>query len=947
MVAFIDSSDVGISRRQSGWGGPFRVALLGLILLLVGSGCGLEKNQTSQESAERQKEDFVTKPAVIYPGVFKDEAQNNRTKPGHWVLGSYRVTANNFDVTGRMLASGMSSLNKVALLGNTAYFPESARPFSLTKGQEKNLEVVLFLPRLDESKTSSRVRFSLQGPSGLELVGGVENSLFLRPHQFHFLILAKEQDKYRYVRSLDCTQLPIALDATSFVNTSSFYKVVYPTPGQPLPLGPSALTWTTTAYVLWDNLDPDALTSAQQQALIDWLHFGGQIIINGPGSMGNLSQSFLGPYLPASFGEVRNLAGSDFSEFNTYWATPMRLNKARRWELNIPQNIPMLGVDLKLQPGANYVIGTGGLVAERRLGRGRIVVTGFSLSDPRFAKWEGCSSFFHNALMGKPPRAFESVVDNLVTFRFITEKNCSIFTPMVGSTLRFISRDLGRPGMVVPLTFIADDMASDLDENSEPRRREKFSVPLIDDNSAEIDAKNHLYFGGFGSDALGGTGVWNDEFGVAAAARENLSQLAGINPPKPDFVLKMLGVYLLVLVPLNWLFFRLLGRVEWAWLAMPVISILGAVTVIRLAALDIGFLRSQTQIGFLELHGGYSRGHLTEYSALYSSLSTIYTIKFEEPVGFALPLTPKSKKESEFAERGRAFQLDQRTEFRARNFLVNSNSTGMLHCETMTDVGGTIAWSTADGADYVENTTPINLQGAGVIRRLPEGNVQISWLGDFAAGSRRQLQWREAATENWYEPWYEQECFISLNRIAREIWNELPRSAADPSSVELTELLLWPRLAGISRPLREAIVEEMSLKSNVLDEFVLVSQAAFEKAYRRVARNKNTQLNLGDMFDVIAEQLLLSPGEMRLIGYTEEPISRSVVEPQATQIRQANLVVVHLQPHPFRPFQPDRDTIHDYVSRNRIEELVDGLSDDDDSQQNDAGDKGDTEQDEQ
>lgn len=946
MVASTDSSAVGVLGRQTGVGRLSLLAmLLGMLLLVVGGGCGLEQNESSQDSDERPKGDFVTKPAVIYPGIFKDEAQNNRTKPGHWVLGSYRVTANNFDATGRMLASGMSSLNKVALLGNTNYFAESARPFSLTTGQEKNLEVVLFLPRLDESRTSSRVRFSLQGPSGLEMVGGIESSLFLKPHQFHFLILAGEQDKYSYVRALDCTQLPIALNESSYTTASSFYKVVFPTPGQPLPLGPSAMTWTTTAYVLWDNQDPDALTSAQQQALIDWLHFGGQIIINGPGSMGNLAQSFLGPYLPASFGEVNNLAGSDFSEFNTYWATPMRLDKARRWELNIPRNVPMLGVDLKLQPGANYVIGTGGLVAERRLGRGRIVLTGFSLSDPRFAKWEGCSSFFHNALMGKPPRAFQSVFNDLVTCRFIKEKDCSIFTPMVGSTLRFISRDLGRPVMMAPALLIADDKDPDFLESSQFKDR-GFPTQWMDDNAGELNAKNHLYFGGFGSDALGGTGVWNDEFGVSAAARENLSQMAGINPPKPDFVLKMLGGYLLVLVPLNWLFFRLLGRVEWAWLAMPVISILGAVTVIRLAALDIGFLRSQTQIGFLELHGGYSRGHLTEYSALYSSLSTIYTINFNEPFGLALPLASKSKREFEGGERGRAFQLDQGTEFRARNFLVNSNSTGMLHCETMTDVGGTIAWSAADGTDHVVNTTRINLQGAGVIRRLLDGNVQISWLGDFAAGSRRQLHWRDAAPDNWYEPWYQQECFVSRTRVAREIWSELPRSAGDSASVELTALLQSPRLAGISRPLREAIVEEIGLKSNVLDEFAVVSQVAFEQAYRRVACNKTTQLNLGDMFDVIAEQLLLSPGEMRLIGYTEEPISRTVMEPQATEIRQANLVVVHLHPHPFRQLQPDCDTIHDHISRSSIRVLIDGFGDEDGIQQNDTGDEGDTEQDE-
>ena len=34
----------------------------------------------------------------------------------------------------------------------------------------------------------------------------------------------------------------------------------------------------------------------------------------------------------------------------------------------------------------------------------------------------------------------------------------------------------------------------------------------------------------------------------------------------------MLAIYLLVLVPLNWLVFWLIGKVEWAWIAAPLIA---------------------------------------------------------------------------------------------------------------------------------------------------------------------------------------------------------------------------------------------------------------------------------------------------------------------------------------------------------------------------------------
>ena len=50
--------------------------------------------------------------------------------------------------------------------------------------------------------------------------------------------------------------------------------------------------------------------------------------------------------------------------------------------------------------------------------------------------------------------------------------------------------------------------------------------------------------------------------------------------------------YLFVLVPLNWLLFRVLGRVELAWAAAPVIAVVCTGLVVWLAQLDIGFARS-------------------------------------------------------------------------------------------------------------------------------------------------------------------------------------------------------------------------------------------------------------------------------------------------------------------------------------------------------------------
>ena len=81
----------------------------------------------------------------------------------------------------------------------------------------------------------------------------------------------------------------------------------------------NALYWTSIAYLLWDDFDPALWDVDQQRALIDWLHWGGQIIISGPEALEQLSSSFLRPYLPASVEKSRSFSAADLDELS-YWA---------------------------------------------------------------------------------------------------------------------------------------------------------------------------------------------------------------------------------------------------------------------------------------------------------------------------------------------------------------------------------------------------------------------------------------------------------------------------------------------------------------------------------------------------------------------------------------------------------------------------------------------------
>ena len=87
-----------------------------------------------------------------------------------------------------------------------------------------------------------------------------------------------------------------------------YYQVVLPAIDERVPLPSHPFAWTSFAYVLWDEMLPGLMTPDQQRAMLDWLHWGGQLIISGPGSLDQLSGSFLDGYLPAK-GAARSRLG--------------------------------------------------------------------------------------------------------------------------------------------------------------------------------------------------------------------------------------------------------------------------------------------------------------------------------------------------------------------------------------------------------------------------------------------------------------------------------------------------------------------------------------------------------------------------------------------------------------------------------------------------------------
>src|SRR5262245_27366212 len=223
-----------------------------------------------------------------------------------------------------------------------------------------------------------------------------------------------------------------------------------------------------------------------------------------------------------------------------------------------------------------------------------------------------------------------------------------------------------------------------------------------------------------------GIAAWDDDGASSDAARQILTEAAGIEIPSAAFVMQVLAVYLLVLVPLNWLIFWLMGKVEWAWIAAPLIAPVGGGAVSRLAQLGSGFARRRTVVAVLEMQGCYARAHLTRYTALYSSLSSSYTLAFDEPSALAAPFPAKRLEESLLSitqYTDVAFRRDK--EVSLTGVQVSSNSTGMVHSEQMLSLGKSPKTletlrlvGDKDRGFSVSNTTDLTVRDIGVFRRV-------------------------------------------------------------------------------------------------------------------------------------------------------------------------------------------------------------------------------------
>ncbi|HWC88331.1 MAG TPA: hypothetical protein VG433_01710, partial [Pirellulales bacterium] len=393
----------GDRRTRATW--RIVVALLACAGLLVSGGCrkrapaeGTAKDKLKAEiKPDFEPQKFVTRPN---DGVRSEMA----LKRGHWSSTDLEAIANRSDARGQLTAQLFDRPAEPTDVGLTPFRVQFARPVVLAKGQLRQIEASLYCPAYTEPKQAvSR----MAGDQGRELFSTRSPVSLLDRHQWYFVVLARQPDRYRFLPELDSIRAP---DATHLADPRvPHYLVRVMGLGTRLELALSAQGWTSTAYVLWDDREPADLSAEQQQAMRDWLHWGGQLILSGPETLATLRGSFLEPYLPASSGGVREIDSTALAPLAG--VTPYdELPGADR---------PWPGVELVPRPGATCPQklrqeSKPPLLLERHVGRGRVVVTAFSLAERKLHQWPGFDAFFNACLLRRVPRIFDTV-DGLVS----------------------------------------------------------------------------------------------------------------------------------------------------------------------------------------------------------------------------------------------------------------------------------------------------------------------------------------------------------------------------------------------------------------------------------------------------------------------------------------------------------------------------------------------------
>ena len=529
------------------------------------------------------------------------------------------------------------------------------------------------------------------------------------------------------------------------------------------------MTMTSISHMVINDVSLNILPQDQLDAILDWLHFGGTIIINGPEAIAGIESSVLKEYAPLQKTTSSELSEKLINQLNDSETWNLRFARS---DLRVPikpgEAIPIL--DGQLGTDSTWIPSLEGLVAERLVGQGRIVMTSFPMNHSAFVNWPSYSALIHNAILRKPSR-YVKFGDEL---KLLYHGNNEGHEDHLGfnTRLRLWARDL-------------DSSTQKKSQTIEPKG-----------DSAE---KTTSY------------GAWNDASIVSESANNYLKKLSGISVPSLSTILKCLLAYLTVLVPINWLFFRLIRRLELAWVAAPLIALVGVFAIAKAVQLDVGFSRSQTTVRLVELHNQYPRGLLSSYHALYTSLTTNYKVVYPEGQGVVSPMPKHLQRVSNSRGGLLSYRIADQNGSGFQSFPVLSNTTGLVQSEEVVSLAGAVTWQVDESARTFQVTNQsgaglrdvvlIGFDGSGEFLRADVGSIEASGQATgqvLSPGNSEVFSWK--VTANSEDQTLGKADDLSLGEMLQKILSDYPLARGEWIAVgwtdaELSKLEISPTTA--------------------------------------------------------------------------------------------------------------------------------------------------------